>query len=99
MRRQSRVEEGIRVQELAALAGTSRFQLTRQFQQVFGLPLHAFHLHLKLVEGKRRLQHGAPIAQVATDLGFSDQSHFHRRFKGMFGVTPDTWRRSATSKW
>ena len=85
----SRVEERIRVQELADLAGMSRFQLTRQFRQAFGLPLHAFHLHLKLVEGKRRLQRGAPIAQVASELGFSDQSHFHRRFKGMFGVTPN----------
>jgi AraC-like DNA-binding protein len=90
----SRVEEGIRVQELADLAGMSRFQLTRQFQRAFGLPLHAFHLHLKLEEGKRRLRSGVPIARIATDLGFADQSHFHRRFKGMFGASPDAWRRS-----
>lgn len=90
----SRVEDDIRVQELADLAGMSRFQLTRQFQRVFGLPLHAFHLHLKLEEGKRRLQSGMSIARIASDLGFADQSHFHRRFKGMFGVTPNMWRRS-----
>lgn len=91
----SRVEEDIRVQELAELAGMSRFQLTRQFQRAFGLPLHAYHLHLKLEEGKRRLRLAIPIAQVANDLGFADQSHFHRRFRGMFGVTPDDWRRAA----
>jgi AraC-like DNA-binding protein len=94
----SKVEDHIRLQELATVAGMSRFQLTRQFQRTFGLPLHAYHLHLKLEEGKRRLALGAPIAQVAFDLGFSDQSHFHRRFKGMFGVTPRTWRHDFSSR-
>jgi AraC-like DNA-binding protein len=90
----SRVEDGIRVQELADLAGMSRFQLTRQFQRVFGLPLHAYHLHLKLEEAKRRLRNGTPIVRIASELGFTDQSHLNRRFKGAFGMTPNTLRRS-----
>ena len=91
-----RVESAVRVRELASIAAMSRFQLTRQFQRAFGLPLHAYHLHLRLEEAKRRLRSGAPIARVAADLCFADQSHFHRRFKRWFGVTPSEWRRSFT---
>lgn len=90
------VDAAVRVRELAALASMSRFQLSRQFQRAYGLPLHAYHLHVRLAESKRRLRAGVPIASVAADLGFSDQSHFHRRFTGAFGVTPAAWHRSVT---
>ena len=86
------VAERVTMQELASIASMTRFRLTRQFQKMFGLPLHAYHLQLRLHEAKRRLQAGAPIAAVAFDLGFVDQSHLHRRFKGAFGVTPGEWR-------
>ena len=86
------VHEHVRLDHLAAIASLSRFQLTRQFERVYGLPLHAYHVHLRLVEAKRRLRTGEPIAAVAADLGFADQSHLHRRFKGAFGMTPGEWR-------
>jgi len=88
------VGEHLRLADLAALASMSRFQLTRQFENVYGLPLHAYQVHLRLAEAKRRLRAGAPIATVAADLGFADQSHLHRRFKGAFGMTPGEWRRA-----
>jgi AraC-like DNA-binding protein len=91
----ARVEDEVRVTELAQLASMSRFKLTRQFERAFGLPLHAYHLHLKLEEAKRRLRSRSPIARVAADLGFADQSHFHRRFKGAYGITPAAWRCAA----
>jgi AraC-like DNA-binding protein len=84
----------VSVRELAALASLSRFQLSRQFQRLYGLPLHAYHLHVRLAESKRQLRAGTPIASVAADLGFADQSHFHRRFRRCFGVTPAEWRRT-----
>jgi AraC-like DNA-binding protein len=90
-----RVEEPLTTADLARIAGVSRFQLTRQFQRVFGLPLHAYHLQVRLEEAKRRMQRGQPIAAVAADLGFVDQSHFHRRFRARFGITPADWRRTA----
>jgi AraC-like DNA-binding protein/quercetin dioxygenase-like cupin family protein len=85
--------EAIAASELASLASLSRFQLTRQFRQAFGLPLHAYHLQLRLREAKRRLRAGDEVATVASDLGFADQSHLHRRFKRAFGLTPGAWRR------
>ena len=35
------------------------------------------------------------IADVATQLGFYDQSHFSNVFKNVVGVTPNAFRRGA----
>ncbi|RVA47310.1 AraC family transcriptional regulator, partial [Mesorhizobium sp. M7A.F.Ca.CA.004.11.1.1] len=32
-----------------------------------------------------------PLAQIAVEAGFSDQSHFTRQFKKAFGMTPGRW--------
>ncbi|MEO1086944.1 MAG: AraC family transcriptional regulator, partial [Acidobacteriota bacterium] len=34
-----------------------------------------------------------PIADIAVEAGFSDQSHLTRAFKAAFGITPGAWRR------
>lgn len=86
------VHEHVKLDDLATMASMSRFQLTRQFEKAYGLPLHAYHVHLKLLEAKQRLRRGIPIVTVAADLGFADQSHLHRRFKGAFGMTPGEWQ-------
>jgi len=80
--------------QLAALTSMSRYRLTRQFERAFGLPLHAYHVQVRLQEAKRRIGQGVPLARVAIELGFADQSHFHRRFKGAFGITPGECRAS-----
>jgi len=33
------------------------------------------------------------LADVATAVGFSDQSHFNRHFKRAFGAPPGRWQR------
>jgi len=86
------VERSVTMRELAALASMSRFQLTRRFQRRYGVPVHGYLRHVRLAEAKRRLARGQAIAAVAVDLGFVDQSHFHRRFRGSFGMTPGQWR-------
>lgn len=78
--------------DLAAMTHVSRFRLTRMFQKAYGMPVHAYHLQLRLAEAQARLARGQSIAAVAGDLKFVDQSHLHRRFQGTFGVTPGQWR-------
>jgi transcriptional regulator GlxA family with amidase domain len=34
-----------------------------------------------------------PLAEIATLTGFTDQSHFTRRFRETTGLTPDAYRR------
>ena len=34
-----------------------------------------------------------PLAEIAAATGFTDQSHFTRRFRQTTGLTPDAYRR------
>jgi AraC-like DNA-binding protein len=81
--------------DLAVLAGMSRFQLCRQFHERYGLPPYAYQLRLRLAEARRLLAAGEPAAEVAVAVGFVDQSHLNRRFKGAFGITPVQFARAA----
>jgi AraC-like DNA-binding protein len=81
-----RVEERVTLAEMAAVASMSRFQLTRQFQKVFGLPLRAYHVHVRLAEARRRLRLGHPIARVAADLGFCRPESSASPIQGRLGL-------------
>jgi AraC-like DNA-binding protein len=73
---------------LAAIAGLSRYHLCRAFARSYGLPPHAYRVQLRLAEAKRLLSAGQPPAHVAAAVGFADQSHLTKRFKGALGITP-----------
>jgi AraC-like DNA-binding protein len=80
--------------ELAALAGMSRFQLTRLFQRRFGLAPSIYLRLLRLERAKQLLAAGEAPAAVAASLGFADQAHLTRRFKAAYGLTPGRYRAS-----
>lgn len=83
--------ENVTVDDLARVAQVSRVHLTRAYTQVFGVPPHVYLNSLRLRSAKSLIRLGTPISQVATSVGFADQSHLTRRFKGSFGITPDAW--------
>ena len=87
-------EEDVSLEALAALAGLSRFHLTRLFQRRFGLAPSAYLRLLRLERAKQRLAQGEAPAQVAAGLGFVDQAHLTRRFKAAYGLTPGRYRAS-----
>lgn len=74
--------------ELARHSALSGFELTRRFSAAYGLPPHRYQLALRIMHAKTCLLQGAPIAEVASATGFSDQSHLGRVFKSMLGITP-----------
>jgi len=81
--------------ELAAIAGVSRFQLLRRFEEVHGAPPHAWLLAQRAERARAAIRAGTPLAQVAADCGFADQSHMTRVFARRYGVTPGAWRERA----
>ncbi|RUQ72838.1 AraC family transcriptional regulator [Azospirillum doebereinerae] len=80
------------VRQAAQRAGMSREGFSRRFKKWHGLPPHGFWLLEKLNEARRLLRAGEPIAAVAAEAGFSDQSHLGRCFRRAFGVTPGRYR-------
>lgn len=90
-------ERDLTIAQVAQAAGVSRVHLTRAYAAAYGLPPHA-HLNLiRLRHALAMLERGVPIAEVAARAGFADQSHFTRRFKGAFGLTPGAWQRAHTA--
>lgn len=80
------------VSQMAQRTGMSREGFSRQFRRRHGVPPHAFWLLEKLNDARRLLRAGDPIAAVAAETGFSDQSHLGRCFRRAFGVTPGRYR-------
>ncbi len=66
--------------ELARLVGLSPYYVHRVFEREVGMPPHAYLESVRIRQAQRLLAQGYPIAQVAYELGFSDQSHLTRRF-------------------
>lgn len=85
--------EKITLDQLAKIAGLSPYHLLRTFEHVVGLPPYAFLTNVRVERAKRLLRRGWPIAQVAQESGFYDQSHFTRHFKRIVGVTPGRYAR------
>jgi AraC-like DNA-binding protein len=78
----------VRLSELAALTGLSKAYIIRSFRRLVGMPPYEWLLQVRIEEARRLLQQGRAISELAIDFGFADQSHFHRRFKRITGMTP-----------
>lgn len=85
---------------LSAIAedlGVDALRLSRAFRRHHGEAIGDMHRRLRIEEACRRLVVSeASIADIATDLGFSDQSHFTRVFRRHTGTTPARYRRQAS---
>jgi AraC-like DNA-binding protein len=86
------LERPVSLEELAGVAGLSSGHLVRTFRSVLGLPPHAYQNQLRVERAKGLLAAGLPIAQVAQDTGFTDQSHFHRTFRRFVAATPGQYQ-------
>ena len=85
--------EVITLKEAASLAKMSVPQFVRLFKRVAGMSFVTYLTHVRLSRAARLLKESSlTIAQVACEVGFSDQSYFDRRFKDAFGQTPRDFR-------
>ncbi|HEX5685583.1 MAG TPA: AraC family transcriptional regulator [Ideonella sp.] len=84
------------LEQLATLAGLSKFQLLRQFQKVFGLTPFAWLLQHRAERARALIRDGAGLASAAASCGFADQSHMTRTFARHFGFTPGAWQQAMT---
>lgn len=80
--------ENVSLEQLANIVDLKPLRLLRVFRQAVGLPPHAYLVQIRIALAKKLLAKGMPIAQVAADTGFTDQSHLTKHFKRTVGVTP-----------
>ncbi|TDN69006.1 AraC family transcriptional regulator [Paraburkholderia sp. BL10I2N1] len=82
----------LQLADLASTVGLSPFHAARLFTQATGLPPHAWRNQIRLQRALGPLRAGASVTEVAAASGFTDQSHFTRHFRRMFGVPPGRWQ-------
>jgi len=80
--------QNVSIHVLAQMANLSPYYLVRTFHKQVGVAPHQYQTILRAHHARKLLASGRPIAQVASEVGFCDQSHLNRCFKQSFGVTP-----------
>ena len=83
----------VSLDSLAGVTGLSRFATFRAFRRDIGISPYAFLTQIRVEEARRLMASGVSIAQASHRAGFCDQSHLHRHFKRLVGLTPGAFAR------
>jgi AraC family transcriptional regulator len=79
--------------ELAAEVGRHPTHVARAFRREYGVTVAEYARSLRLEWAQAQLAlEDAPLAQLAIEAGFADQSHFTRAFRRHTGMTPGRYR-------
>ncbi|MBM7829816.1 AraC-like DNA-binding protein [Agromyces cerinus] len=89
----------VRADELAAASGLGLRALERLVRGRLGLTPKWLIGRYRMQEASQALVAAEPpsLAELAADLGFSDQAHFTRQFRAVIGETPRRYARAAAA--
>src|SRR5262249_21321805 len=86
---ESHLNRAMSLDDIATMAGVSKFALTRAFLARTGHTVLAYARARRLSEAAKSLQKGAPrILDVALSVGYASHEAFSRAFRDHFGLTP-----------
>jgi AraC family transcriptional regulator len=87
------IAEDFSLEQLAALAGLSKFYFTRLFKSAMGMSPSRYLLTLRMDEARRLLRETKrSVVDVALDVGYANPSHFARFFRRETGLSPSDYR-------
>ncbi|WP_413112108.1 AraC family transcriptional regulator [Thaumasiovibrio sp. DFM-14] len=86
------IENAPRLDTLAHQLGQSKETLIRKFKRQFGITPKSFLNNHRIEKAKALLRGGMQIADVAIEVGFSDQSQLHRAFVNYTASTPKQYQ-------
>jgi AraC family transcriptional regulator len=88
------LDQRLTLAELSFVADMSPYHFARIFKQVTGVTPHHYVLNARVERARDLLLQGKmTLAEIASKVGFFDQSHFTHSFKRIVGVTPQTMLR------
>lgn len=85
----------ISIADMSEKVHISSYHMIRKFANENGLTPHKFQLQCRIRKAQELLESGMKVVDVATAVGFYDQSHLCRVFKKQLGISPDEYMKSA----
>ena len=94
---EAHLDEDLSLTVLANIACLTPSHFSRSFKQATGVGPHRYVIQRRIECSKRLLrQTGRPLALIAQETGFADQSHLTQMFRREMGVTPGRFRAELT---
>ena len=82
------LEHNLSLDELSNNVGLSKYYFIRVFKNKVGLTPHQYILTKRVQKAKELIANGCELTDISYKVGFSDQSHFIRNFKKIYGYLP-----------
>ncbi|HEY5894474.1 MAG TPA: AraC family transcriptional regulator [Chthoniobacterales bacterium] len=88
------VVDDFNLDQLAGMAGLSRFHFNRLFKKATGFSPSRYHINLRMNVARRLLRETKKgIVAVAIEVGYTNPSHFAQLFRRDTGLSPSDYRR------
>jgi AraC-like DNA-binding protein len=84
----ARFADPLTLSDLSRPLGISSYHLIELFKRTVGLTPHSYLTQVRLSAACSLLKRGVPIAEVAAQCGFYDQSALTKHFKRCYALTP-----------
>ncbi|WP_052350744.1 AraC family transcriptional regulator [Paenibacillus gorillae] len=93
-------KEDITIDQLAGVAGLSRFHFMRLFKERYGRGIMEYRTELRLMEAKRMMTSpSAPsLAVIAEAIGYKNETYFRNLFKKQTGIPPAAYQKNQKYK-
>lgn len=89
-----RCSDSLQITEMAQQLGVHPVYFARAFRQVFRCTPGEYRMRCRLRDALVLMQNAnIPLAAIALNAGFFDQSHFSAAFRKHFGMAPQAYRR------
>jgi AraC-like DNA-binding protein len=86
--------EPVSLTSMAGKAYVSKYHFLRLFKLHYGMTPHQYLTFVRLLESKRLIAKGLPVAEVCVAVGFDSISSFKGLFKRYWGKAPAAWKKS-----
>lgn len=88
-------QRDISIEEIAAACGLNRSYFGKLFREAMGEPPQTFLLNYRMGCAAQMLKESRlPIREISLQVGYENQLHFSRAFKGVYGVSPREYRQT-----
>jgi AraC family transcriptional regulator len=94
---ETHLEDRLTLTDLAKVACLSPYHFSRSFKQAVGIGPQRYVMRLRLERAKTLMRRTKqPLAAIAQETGFADQSHLTSTFRRETGLTPGRYRAAFT---